>query len=195
MKTDLKYPSSKAFTMLELIFVIVVVGILSFVAASSFQRNTLIEATDQVISHIRYTQHLAMMDDKFTPSNANWIRGRWKIAFDVNNSYAISSDKNFNNALDTTEYAKDPIDTNRNLNGVTNENLNLPKKYGVTRDTVNSTCGNTLFFDYLGRPMKASTTTYAQADMIQGSCTIVFTNGVDTRTIRIQGETGYARAE
>ncbi len=61
----------RAFTMLELIFVIVVVGILSFMAASSFQRNTVQEATDQLLSHIRYTQHLAMMDDKFNAGNAN----------------------------------------------------------------------------------------------------------------------------
>lgn len=187
--------SKKAFTMLELVFVIVIIGILSFMAASSFQRNTVIEAADQVVSHIRYTQHLAMMDDKFTPNEANWFRGRWRIAFDANNSYAIISDKNFNNVIAATDYAVDPLDSNRNLNGATNENLNLPKKFGVTLNTVTGTCGTTLFFDYLGRPMRASSATYAQADMIQGNCTIVLTNGSESKTIRIQGETGYARIE
>lgn len=107
----------KAFTMLELVFVIVIVGILSFVAASSFQRNTLREAADQVVGHIRYTQHLAMMDDKFVPSeemssaptgsnsacisrgastnkkcNAMfWYLGRWQIKFS-NQWYSIMAD-------------------------------------------------------------------------------------------------------
>ena len=88
----------KAFTMLELIFVIVIVGILSFIAASSFQRNTLREAADQLVSHIRYTQHLAMMDDKFDPNDNDWYLGRWQIVF-ANNSgsgdrwaYTIFSD-------------------------------------------------------------------------------------------------------
>ena len=92
----------KAFTMLELIFVIVIVGILSFIAASSFQRNTLREAADQLVSHIRYTQHLAMMDDKFKSNGANaqnWFRENWQIRFhrtvdtELVWSYSIFSDK------------------------------------------------------------------------------------------------------
>ncbi len=74
----------KAFTMLELVFVIVIVGILSFIAASSFQRNTLREAADQVVSHIRYTQHLAMTDDKFDPNEAQWFMRRWTLRFQQN---------------------------------------------------------------------------------------------------------------
>ena len=62
----------KAFTMLELVFVIVIVGILSYFVSSSFQRNPLREAADQVVSHIRYTQHLAMIDDKFDPNDARF---------------------------------------------------------------------------------------------------------------------------
>ena len=106
----------KAFTMVELVFVIILVGILSFFISESLQRNTLQEAADQVISHIRYTQHLAMMDEKFIPNatvshykNAVqqnketqfWYKGRWQILFfnvngeTPNNSftaYAIFSD-------------------------------------------------------------------------------------------------------
>ena len=63
----------KAFTMLELVFVIVIIGILAVVAMPSFQRDTLQEAGNQIISHIRYTQHLAMMDDKFNPADATWF--------------------------------------------------------------------------------------------------------------------------
>ncbi|WP_300367295.1 prepilin-type N-terminal cleavage/methylation domain-containing protein, partial [Hydrogenimonas sp.] len=49
-----------AFTMLELIIVIVVVGILSAIMIPRFSDDKLREAADQIMSHIRYTQHLAM---------------------------------------------------------------------------------------------------------------------------------------
>lgn len=56
----------KSFTLIELIFVIVIVGIISAVALSRFGRpEDLQRATVQVINHIRYTQHLALIDDKF----------------------------------------------------------------------------------------------------------------------------------
>ena len=57
--------NKKAFSLIELIFVIVIIGILSSVLVPRFDRPTLIEAAHQIISHIRYTQHLAMVDNKF----------------------------------------------------------------------------------------------------------------------------------
>ncbi|MCF6310454.1 MAG: type II secretion system GspH family protein, partial [Sulfurimonas sp.] len=55
----------KAFTMLELVMVIVVIGILAAVMLPRVASDRLAEAATQVISHIRYTQHLAMVDDQF----------------------------------------------------------------------------------------------------------------------------------
>lgn len=128
----------KAFTMLELIFVIVIVGILSFIAASSFQRNTLREAADQLVSHIRYTQHLAMMDDRFMDPKLNnpqnWYKTRWQLIFGksisgvkhTNDKYAytIFSDRLGSNtgqpdftSISTTEIAIDPLNNNKVLSG------------------------------------------------------------------------------
>ena len=109
----------KAFTMLELVFVIVVVGILSYFAASSFQRNPLREAADQVVSHIRYTQHLAMQDDRFITTDRQWFKERWQIVFGraLNGQdlwpYTVFSD---NSNRDTNpnmerEIARDPINS------------------------------------------------------------------------------------
>lgn len=107
----------KAFTMIELVFVIVIVGIISVMIAPSFDRNNLREAADQLVSHIRYTQHLAMMDNKFmssekassmpvgsnaacTSRGANtikkcnamfWYLGRWQLKFS-NQWYSVMSD-------------------------------------------------------------------------------------------------------
>ena len=55
----------RAFTMIELIFVIVVVGILAAIMIPKLNRNASREAANQILTHIRYTQHLAMQDDKY----------------------------------------------------------------------------------------------------------------------------------
>ncbi len=76
-----------AFTMIELVFVIVVAGILAAVIMPRMDRNTLQEAAIQLISHIRYTQHLAMVDDRFDATNQFWFRERWQIRFYQNLAY------------------------------------------------------------------------------------------------------------
>lgn len=172
----------KAFTMLELVFVIVVVGILSYMVASSFTRNPLREAADQVVSHIRYTQHLAMMDDKFDVNEAQWFMRRWAIRFQqnvvfggvANNNvwaYTIFSDiPNFNgHHPDLAGMALNPQDPNQFLSGGYDNTLNisdaramqslqLGTHYSIANVTFGGGCrADTMFihFDYLGRPMNS----------------------------------------
>ncbi len=65
--------------MMELIFVIIVIGILSAVFIPRFGQNKLSQAANQLISNIRYTQHLALMDDEYNATNPNWYQNRWTI--------------------------------------------------------------------------------------------------------------------
>ena len=198
----------RAFTMLELIFVIVVVGILSFMAASSFQRNTVQEATDQLLSHIRYTQHLAMMDDKFNAGNANWYRNQWHLDIVVDNTLWVYSVLSTNNP---GTYAKDPQNPSAFLSGLSTvaeanraKNLQLQAKYGITTitftncPTANNATGFSLYFDSLGRPYGNKSTATAPHDNLitNNPCTIVLGNGnaAENMTIEISPETGYARA-
>jgi len=104
------------FTLIELILVILVVSILAVTAYEKIGGESKIqEATDQVIRHIRYTQHLAMVDDKYTArpngtysnlaqdrKNAQlWFKKYWQIRFHSSNfgststiwSYSIFTDK------------------------------------------------------------------------------------------------------
>ena len=166
----------KAFTMIELVFVIVLVGILSAMIAPNFQRNSVREAADQLISHIRYTQHLAMMDDKFNPNDSKWFKGRWQLHFyqnlgsDNQWSYTIFADWKGTHSgnPDNGEIAINPLDPTKFLTGgtsgtaltqygeaeATNE-LNIGHKYGITTVQFGGGCRSTvkyLNFDYLGRP-------------------------------------------
>jgi Tfp pilus assembly protein FimT len=152
-----------------LVFVIVTIGILSAVVIPRMQNSRLREAADQIISHIRYTQHLAMIDDKFNPKNDEWYKERWQIRFmNAKNvrgddktqylSYVIYSDTSTGHAGDpqTYEIARNPMDTSKKLTGgtsalagdmkygdpdVTNE-MNLGKKYGITNVKFSDTCSN-----------------------------------------------------
>ena len=77
----MRYVFRKAFTMLELVVVIVVVGILAMVATPRFKDDQLAELVDQTVSLIRYTQHLAMQDNPFDPQDPAWFKKRWTIQF------------------------------------------------------------------------------------------------------------------
>ena len=183
----------KAFTMIELVFVIVIVGILSAMIAPNFQRNSTREAADQIVSHIRYTQHLAMMDNKFDASNQNWYKNRWDIDLNTT-SYSISCEQYKNDGSnDGTKYASNPLASNQPLNPTGTKELNVSKKYGVT--VINNCSTNKIFFDNIGRPFdNNASATAPYSNLIKNNCTIVVSDGNVANNIIIEmvPETGYA---
>jgi len=79
----------KAFSIIELIFVIVITSILG-IAIANFQDNSLIIARDQFIKDIRKTQTLALFDNKFMERNSTnslkdisrskfWFKSLWQV--------------------------------------------------------------------------------------------------------------------
>jgi len=178
----------KAFTMLELIFVIVVIGILAAVIIPNTKTNPVAEAAVNLLSQIRYTQHLAIINDKFDPNNASWYKDRWQIVLN-GNKFSIVSDNN-------TTFAKNS-QNNSNLN-------NIPLK-GISLITTAGGCANQsiISFDHLGRPLVGSlaTTTAAytaignNGALLTSDCNLTLTNGNKNATITIRPETGYASIE
>lgn len=174
----------KAFTLIELIMIIVVVGILAVAVIPRVDRDTLVEATNQVASHVRYTQHLAMLDDKYDPKDPNWYRNRWKITFN-NNSYSITSG-------DTN--AKNPQAPGKDLNPADSPELNLNDKYGIT--SINSTCDNNgtnqIIFDEIGRPYSNFEGVVGVDGLLDNDCNITISDGGSKNgIITIYKETGY----
>lgn len=166
----------KAFTMMEVIFVIVVIGILSAIIIPRTGSNKLREAALQVVSHIRYTQHLALVDDKFNTTNENWYRTRWQIVFGKSNytnqqyAYSIFSDAPlYSGQPDISEMAINPLDSSKKLSGgysgilyTSDSNatatLNIGQEYGI-KDVVISggstgSSASRVVFDHLGRPYR-----------------------------------------
>ena len=199
-----------AFTMIELVMVIVVLGILAPLAMPRLDRDLKQAAADSILSSIRYTQHLALVDDMHERNNPKWQQKFWKIMFaECNNdsgfTYRIGSNKTMSNGgtFKKKEAAIDPINgkpiygTNSNCGSpATNPNVLLGKKYGISSiDTTH--CGNHshIGFDHLGRPHQGfgASTSPNYASYMSTQCILKFglTSGEDFN-ISIQPETGYA---
>ena len=152
----------RAFTMIELIFVIVVVGILAAIMIPKLNRNASREAANQILTHIRYTQHLAMQDDKYENFISNqskpWFKLRWGITFNETSlkecsidkpgvktwKYSVFFDKSVNGNINSeSEVANDIYKSGKLLSGgwsgistdackKINKELNLGKRFGIT---------------------------------------------------------------
>jgi len=165
---------SKAFTLIELIFVIVIVGILGAFIAPKVKSNTINQTKIQLISAIRYTQHLAIVDDVYNSNDNNWMKKRWCI-YIKNNTYTIKSDN---------IYAKDP-ETKKNINKISLKIDNIELSGGCFGK-------NGISFDYLGRPYAKNETDDNAGNMLVEKCIIELKNGEKTEKITIEKETGYA---
>lgn len=171
----------KAFTLIELIFVIIVIGILAAMIIPRVKTNPLEEAAIQLLSHIKYTQHLALVDDKYDANDPSWFKKRWQIAFISSKeaaygpSYTIYADIANNSTGDANEVeiALNPLNSNQRMTGghsgadvldIESENfvgmrkLNLKLSYGIVSLTLSDSCkvygSKRIYFDYLGRPIK-----------------------------------------
>lgn len=175
----------KAFTMLELVFVIVVAGILAAVIIPSTRTNPAQEAAVQLLSDIRYTQHLAMIDDKYgqnTVGAVDWFLKRWQIRF-TGDTYSIVSDNNTNLAVNPSNSA------------LLLQNIDLNADYSVSISYApGSSCTAAdpiISFDHLGRPLVGTLATN-YGELMPATCTIRLTSGAETVDINILQETGYA---
>ena len=203
--------------MIELIMVIIVIGILAALAIPRIERDYRQEAADNILSAIRHTQHLALMDNKHMDGNPMWQQRFWRIVFSQCSStghfYMVGSDNDMessNNAnFDQDEADIDPI-TNKPLfykcSGMAKKDASpsifIGEKYGVKTVASSGGCagsgGKHIAFDHLGRPhygtafSQSITPDYSSYMPI--ACTFTFTmEKGDPFTIQIVPETGYAQ--
>jgi len=181
----------KAFTMLEFLIVLLIIGILSVAVVPDIKSNTLREAAIQLVSHIRYTQHLAMVDDKYDANDSNWFQKRWRLKFSngigTKNKYSYTIfDDSANNSTgnpDPVEIAVNPLDRSKKLTGgyssntasfintgekEATEEMNIGIKYGILDVDFSQTCrtassNKLVTFDSFGRPIRGTTDTLSSS--------------------------------
>jgi len=201
--------------MIELVFVLVVIGLLAAMAMPRMERDNRQEAADNILSAVRYTQHLALLDNKQLYDDPQWQRKYWRIYFGTCNAgglfYTIGSDADMTGApnavVDPNESAIDPSNGKliwrNNLTCNPNPNLSnntlLGENYDVTNIAPSGGCANQhIAFDHLGRPYNSQYNNSAvptNAGHMTADCILTFssTNGTfDDFNIIITRETGYA---
>jgi len=113
-----------SFTILELVIVIIIIGILASTVSIFIPNNNLQVAADNLIKNIRFTESLALKDDKYQPFPENnssleenrskyWFRRFWQFRLGKSNNcyfFEVYSDENLNgDASPVSEFAKDPL--------------------------------------------------------------------------------------
>ncbi len=193
-----------AFTMIELVLVIVVLGILASLAMPRMQRDIRQEAADNILSAIRYTQHLAILDRMTEPKDGQWQRKFWRFGkagcSDNGIFYYIGADKNKQGGIDEFEAAVDPqsghlqygltnkpcandVSAQKYADGkIVSKNIFLTKMYGIKENDalMFQKCtggGNYIGFDHLGRPHVgfSSSTSADYSSILQHDCNLTFT--------------------
>ncbi len=204
---------NNAFTMIELVFVIVVLGILAVVTIPKLDRDLKQEAGDTILSAIRYTQHLALTDNKHKFDDPTWQRAFWKVSFENCSGgdlfMGIGTDMDREGDTDLNEAALDPSNgkpmfwQNTSPCGSgdevssSSENIFLAKKFGVTAVSGTNGCAGVqhIGFDHVGRPHVSFSGSNIPnyASYISNTCTLTFTMSDSTTiAINIEPETGYA---
>jgi len=138
------------------------------VAMPRLQRDLRQELKDNIISAIRYTQHLALMDNKVNPYDDKWQMRLWKISFSTSNLsnraffYTVSSDRNQNGYVSKNESAIDPSNGkymyNSNANTMVHDDESptvfIGKQFGVNDMNFSGGCSSVhhIAFDHYGRP-------------------------------------------
>jgi type II secretory pathway pseudopilin PulG len=190
--------------MIELVFVIVVLGILASLAMGRMERDLTQEASSTVLSNIRLAQQKALTDNKHTSANlANWQRAYWKFEFDCTSdcTYRVGSDIDLSGTIEKTESAIDPVDGKYIFNdgSVDNEfstKVLIQKEFGINSIKASGGCegSNSVAFDYLGRPhINIDTATNNFSNIMNTDCNLTFgMMSSDSFIITIESETGHA---
>jgi prepilin-type N-terminal cleavage/methylation domain-containing protein len=208
-----------AFTMIELVFVIVILGILASVAMGHMERDVKQEASSTILSHIRLAQQLALNDNKHrSDHNSIWQTAYWRFEYEKCDGvdryiYRVGSDADLSGGINKIESVIDPVNRKYiwadgvcnsfdDLGSDENRDVYLYGRFGVEHvehsDITGSCTSQNIGFDFLGRPhvgvksYKSDNSSVFQKIMTK-DCILTFTMSDGTNfKIKIEAETGYS---
>ena len=194
----------KTFLILELVFVIVILGILYTVFTPKLPNYKLDEVTNRVLIYLNYVRYKALIDDKFETEASEWFKGRWTMKFmrcDKNKGgiyFTIYSDINAKGHPNKEETLKDPL-TNKHIytsNSCEKNSENSPfvllKNYDI--EDVQVSCNTTTSIGQIsfGADGKVYTQLTSENLELKKPCTIRFISKTkEFKDIVIYPKTGY----
>ena len=206
--------------MIELVFVIVVLAILSSMAIPRLNRDYRQEVATSIVSSLMYAKHMALTDNVTNPLDNRWQRAFWKFGIqkcsDDGIFYYIASDKNYQGNINSNETVTDPSNgkvmmgsnskpCKDKVNNNASKNIFLTKNYSITSDMISfNNCkpiGNSttkakyIGFDYFGRVhrgfSRSITPNYSSRVHTDCQINISFPNGLDDVVITIESNTAH----
>ena len=144
----------KSFSLIELIFTILLISIIISQIIPKNNFSKLNQATNKIILYLKYTRYIAMLDDKYNVNDDMWFKERWTLKFQNCSQkvgglyYVVFSDRNHKGSPNKDECLKDPI-TNKYLYSHydceagedESKYILLTKEFGVTK--VDISCNST----------------------------------------------------
>lgn len=201
-----EYSLHKAFTLLELLFIIVIISIIASQVTIKSQNTNLDLAVKQLKLYINYTRYIAHIDNKYSIDDPEWKKKLWTLKFQRCSSttgglyFVVYSDTSGGTAhFKKQECLKDPL-SNKYLYSnydckVSNDEsryILLTKEYGIEK--VEVSCNTTsaigqISFGYDGRVYSKLGNNPVE---INNRCDIkIYDKENRSRTISIEPKTGY----
>jgi len=200
----------KSFSIIELVFIITIIAIISLGFIPKNLKSNLNQAANKIIIHLKNTRYQAMIDNKFNNEDVFWFRERWTLKFQKCQKsvgglyYVVYTDTNHGGHINKSETLKDPLTqkwlySNYDCEASSNESKDilLTKEYGVTKVII--TCNRTstigqLSFGFDGQVYTKSGTksdeTYEYA--LKETCNIIlYDKSNNNVTIQIHPNTGF----
>ncbi len=200
----------QSFSLLELIFAIVLISIVisQLIPKNNFSKLNL--AADKIILYLKYTRYIAMIDNKYNINDDMWYKERWTLKFQKCSKnvgglyYIVFSDKNHKGSPNKTECLKDPI-TNKYLYSHydceagkdESKYILLTKEFGVTNIEISCNSTSTIGQISFGNDGKVYSRLGTIPDdiskyEIKDTCYINMYDEQENKiTIVIEPETGY----
>ncbi|KIM07197.1 MAG: hypothetical protein KU38_10710 [Sulfurovum sp. FS08-3] len=159
-----------AFSMIELVFVIVVMGILASLAIPRMDRDLRQEAMDSIMSDIMLAQRMAVSDFRHDAADPKWQKTywKWRITECSNDTifYIVTSNKDDRTNADRNESAIDPYNqkylyaqttgycSTGNAHPDDSDRVLITKKFGIKSIDRKGGCSSAqhIAFDEFGRP-------------------------------------------
>jgi hypothetical protein len=193
----------KSFSLLELIFVLIILSIIISTTIPKQIDNNLYLAINKVKLYFQYTRYLAIKNDFFKDYKKFYTIKFQRCAKSVGGVYFIVySDTNMKGYINKSETIKDPIDNKYLYSNYkckkqkdTNDNILLTQKYGIKDIIVScnktSTIGQFSFDNYGNIYTKfASKYKYMRRNILKNDCKIKFIDNKNNTATLIISPTG-----
>lgn len=105
----------KALTLIELVFVLFLLSLLSYFIIPKIKNKDLQSATSRLVLYLKQTRYQAMINDMYSLDDELWHKKRWSLKFFSCNKnvegiyYIIYSDTNKTGKIKKTHTLKDPL--------------------------------------------------------------------------------------